>query len=60
MTRIIITSKPPIEAKHEVEIGNEYDAQWQKEDECVLGGWIIEGNSGEKVKILPRECEVVK
>ncbi len=53
--RVRVTKKPPVEAKHEIEIGNEYETV----DEVVSSSVWIMGAAGEKVRLLSHEWEAV-
>lgn len=58
--KIRITRIVPIGKEHGIEVGNEYEARFEMEEARGYSGYWIEGATGERVKILPRECEVVK
>lgn len=59
--KIKVIDKPPIEAKHGVEVGNVYEAR--KDDTGGRGRrdsvWI-DGAAGEPVRLLSHEWELVK
>ena len=58
--KIRIIKIVPVGKRHGIEVGNEYEAEWQDKEGYSYAGYWIEGANGERVKILVRECEVIK
>jgi hypothetical protein len=59
--KIRIVRYVPVDRKHEIDVGNEYEARYEVvEDRSKYPGYWITGATGEKVKILVRECEEIE